>query len=140
MIIDLGSKDKHFILGDTPYDFYKQSNNHKNSIESWVTEFFSTGGHKSVVYSDISNYAKKLDDNGMRGICCVYYDDTIAICVLFMSYHKNDKGSKISKGNINNLYSKAKSIGREIDMKSEKDLEEFVNSAKRDNERRVFTN
>lgn len=99
---------------------------------------FLVWSRKSVVYSDFSTYAKKLANDDMRGICCLYTTDMV-ILVLLMSYHKNSKGGKITEGDISQIQNKARSIGKNLDKLDDQKLHNYISKAKKDEDKLVFT-
>jgi hypothetical protein len=139
MTVDLSTKEKYFILDTTPYRFYSNSDTHKSTINSWVDELFGTGGHNSIVYSDISHYAKKLRDGDMRGVCCLYYEGDSVVLYLLLSYKKRREGKDITEGQLNNLYSNAKQIGKKLDTNKSR-LNTFIQNSKQSQDKKVFTN
>lgn len=136
--IDLSDKKKKVLIFNPimAEAYNRSSDKFPEFKDRLLSQLCQSGGHKKIKYSDYTENVCKYGNGNMRGIGFVFHKYDIVIAVVSIGWHKNE--DDVPKGLKNTHKSKSKNSYRKLDTFSEKQVSNYIHSAKEDNDKLVF--
>lgn len=138
MTVDISEPDTVVLIlskvGATAYR--KNKPKYRPFITNLQDRLSEGGGQKTG--DKISYSTRKFKHSEVRGIGCIIEKSTIRIAVVNLLWHKNQKGTDISEGDVNQASNIAKQTYKKLDKLSEKKVKDFIRGAKEDSDNEIF--